>query len=170
MDTFLAIVSRREVREYADRPIEPEARRRILEAGRLSGSSQNKQPWRFVVVESEQRRTALADLVYTPGNVRGAKLIVVLAVHGSGPASFDAGRAAQNMMLTAWNDGIGSCPNGTPDRGAVSELLGLRDGEGPAIILTFGYPARPVDPESHSPEEWIERKNRKPFDEVVETV
>src|SRR5690349_1376883 len=70
MDAYLAIVSKREVRDYADRPIEPDTRRRILEAGRVSGSSANKQPWRFIVVESEDKREQLADLVYAPGNVR----------------------------------------------------------------------------------------------------
>jgi nitroreductase len=170
MDAYLAIVSKREVRSYADRPIDTDARRRILEAGRVTGSSANKQQWRFVVVESEDKRDQLADLVYVRGNVTGAKLIVAVVTYGQGPGGFDAGRASQNMMLAAWNEGIGSCPNGMPDREAVGSLFGLHAGEEPAIVLTFGYPARPVDPESRSPQEWIERANRKPFDEVVETV
>jgi nitroreductase len=170
MDAYLAIVSKREVREYADRPVEPDARRRILEAARVSGSSANKQQWRFIVVESEDKHARLAEMVYVPGNVRGAKLIVVVVTHGGGPSGFDAGRAFQNMMLAAWNEGIGSCPNGMPDRDAVGSMLGLHAGEEPAIILTFGFPARPIDPDSRSPEEWIARANRKGFDEVVETV
>jgi nitroreductase len=170
MDAYLAIVSKREVRDYADRPIDTDARRRILEAGRVTGSSANKQQWRFIVVESEDKRAQLADMVYVPGNIHGAKLIVVVVTHGRGPSGFDAGRASQNMMLAAWNDGIGSCPNGMPDRDVVASLLGLHAGEGPSIILTFGYPARPIDPEARSPEEWIARANRKVFDEVVETV
>jgi nitroreductase len=170
VDAYLAIVSKREVRDYGDRPIDPDTRRRILEAGRVSGSSANKQQWRFIVVESEQKRERLADLVYASGNVRGAKFIVVVAVHGHGPTSFDAGRASQNMTLAAWNEGIGSCPNGMPDRDAVAEMLGLHAGEEPAIILTFGYPARPGDPGQRTPREWIERANRKPFNDVVETV
>jgi nitroreductase len=171
MDDYLAIVSKREVRDYADRPIEPGAVRRILEAGRVSGSSANKQQWRFFVVESADKRERLAELVYVPGNVRGAGLIVVVAMPaGSGRAFYDVGRVSQNMMLAAWNEGIGSCPNGTPDPGEVGALLGLAGDEEPGIIITFGYPARPVDPESRSPEEWIARANRKPFDEVVKTV
>ena len=169
VDAYLTIVSKREIREYSDRPIDPDARRRILEAGRVSGSSANKQQWRFVVVESDAKRAQLAELVYVPSNVQGASLIVVVATSG-GRGSFDAGRASQNMMLAAWNEGIGSCPNGMPDRDAVAEMLGLHGGEEAAIILTFGYPARPVDPERRTPHEWIERANRKPFDEVVETV
>ena len=65
MDAYLAIVSKREVRNYADRPIEPDARRRILEAGRVSGSSANKQQWRFIVVDSEDKREHLAEVLET---------------------------------------------------------------------------------------------------------
>ena len=76
MDTFLAIASRREVREYTDVPIPPEIVHRILDAGRLSGSSQNKQQWEFVIVRD---REALSEAVYAPANVRGATLVVALA-------------------------------------------------------------------------------------------
>ena len=163
MDTYLAITSKRDQRRYADRPVPVEVERRILDAGRVSGNSQNRQEWEFVVVSDHE---AVAEAVYAPHNVRTAALVVAIVAK----RAFDAGRAAQNMMLAAWNEGIGSCPNGTPDPAAVGELLGLEAGEEPAIILTFGYPARPVDPESRSPEEWIERANRKPFDEVVKSV
>lgn len=168
MDTFLAIASRREVREYAGRPIPADAEKRILDAGRIAGSSRNTQPWRFLVVESPSLRERVAASVYASGNVRGAALVVVIAVHGRGPTALDAGRAAQNMMLAAWNDSIGACPNGMPDPDAVAQLLDLEDGERPITVLTFGYPARVRDPQRHTAVEWIERANRKPFDEVVQ--
>ncbi len=168
MDTFLAVASKREVRDYAGRPIPADAVKRILEAGRIAGSSRNRQPWRFIVVESPSLRERLADAVYAPGNVRGAGLVVVIASRGRGPTAFDAGRAAQNMMLTAWNDHIGSCPNGMPDPDAVADLLDLEEGEHPTIVLTFGYPARTRDPQRYEALEWIERADRKPLDEVVE--
>jgi nitroreductase len=168
MDTFLSVVSKREVRGYSGRPIPPDAEGRILEAGRIAGSSQNRQPWRFVVVESPSLRERLAEAVYRPGNVRSAALVVVIAMRGRGPTGFDAGRAAQNMMLTAWNDRIGSCPNGMPDPDAVAALLDLADGERPVTALTFGYPVRARDPERRTPIEWLERADRKPFDDVVQ--
>jgi nitroreductase len=170
VDTFLAVASRREVRDYAGRPIPADATQRILDAGRISGSSRNTQPWRFVVVESPSLREHVADAVYAPGNVRGAALVVVIALRGRGPTSFDAGRAAQNMMLTAWNDHIGSCPNGIADPDAVAQLLDLEEEERPTIVLTFGYPARTRDPQRHTAVEWIERANRKTFDDVVKRV
>jgi nitroreductase len=167
VDTFLAIASRREVRSYADRPLPPDVERRILEAGRVAGSSANRQERRFVVVESEDARRRLSEMVYTPTNITGAALVVAVVVYGRGPGSFDAGRAAQNMMLAAWNEGVGSCPNGMPDRAATAGVFGLAEGEEPAIVLSFGYPAKPRDPGSRSAEDWVAAANRKPFDEVV---
>lgn len=167
VDTFLAIASRREVRDYAGRPIPGEVERRILDAGRLSGNSQNRQNWRFLVLEDEGLRRRVADGVYAPSNIHGAALVVAIVVFGKGPTSFDAGRAAQNMLLAAWNDGVGASPNGIKDADDTARLLGLEEGERPAIILSFGYPARPRDPETRTAEEWSARANRKPLDEVV---
>jgi nitroreductase len=166
MDTFLAIASRREVRAYADRPIPDEVVRRILDAGRLSGSAGNQQPWRFVLVSGEAQ-AALADAVSEPGNVRGAALVVVLVVGGKGLLSFDAGRSAQNMLLAAWNEGVGGSPNGLADRDAANAVVGVPEDQSIAIVLTFGFPARPRDPESRSAEEWSARARRKPLDELV---
>jgi nitroreductase len=168
VDAYLAIASRREVRSYSERPVAEEVQRRIVDAGRVSGSAANRQPWHFVWVTDRGRLERLAQLVYEPGNVRGCAFAVAVVVSGKGPASLDAGRASQNMLLAAWNEGVGACPNGMPDRAAAGRALELSEGEEPTIVLTFGYPARARrDPESRSAEEWIEAANRKPFDEVV---
>ena len=74
------------------------------------------------------------------------------------------------MLLAAWNEGVGSCPNGMPDRAAAAGVLGLAEGEEPAIVLSFGYPSKPRDPESRSAEDWVAAANRKPFDEVVSRI
>jgi nitroreductase len=167
VDAYLAIVSKREIREYDQRPLPDDVIDRILHAGRLSGSSQNSQPWHFVAITSRNLLDQIAETVYTPPTLRGAALAVVIATPGGGRSGFDAGRAVQNMMIAAWNDGVGSCPNGMPDPARTDALIGL-DGEiGARIILSFGYPARARDPESRSAEEWVERANRKPLDEIV---
>ncbi len=167
MDVFLAVASRREVREYSDRSLPESAVNRILEAGRVSGSSRNRQPWRFVVIEDPGVREGLADAVYVADNIRGAALVLAITVRGRGPVLFDAGRAAQNMMLVAWNEGIGSCPNGMGDPDGVARLLELEEDERAVTVLTFGYPARPRDPGRRSPEDWIARADRKPLEAVV---
>jgi nitroreductase len=158
MDTYLAIASRREVRYYADRPLPEDVVNRILDSGRLSGSSRNTQLWQFVTVTDKE---ALADNVYAPDNVRNAQLVVAIV----GDAGlFDVGRAAQNMMLEAWNEGVGSVPNGIRDSEGAERAIGIAPVK---MILTFGYPAKPRDPNSRSVEEWSARAKRKPFDEVV---
>jgi nitroreductase len=167
MDTLLAIASRRDQRRYLPEPLDEDVVTRILDAGRLAGSASNRQPWTFVVLESRERVEALAQAVYEPGNVLGAGLVVGVAVSGKGPVSFDAGRAAQNMLLAAWNEGIASCPNGLADRDAAHAALDLSDDESPAIVLTFGIPQRVRDPESRTVEEWSARANRKPLADVV---
>jgi nitroreductase len=170
MDTFRTIASRRETRKYSDRPLPGEVVERILDAGRLSGSSQNKQQWTFVIVESADRREALADAVYAPGNVRGAQLVLAIVMAGKGPLSFDAGRAAQNMLLAAWAEGVGGVPNGIADENRARAVLGLSEDDKLAIVLSFGYPARPRDVERRSAEEWSARAKRKSLDEVVRRI
>ena len=171
MDAYLAIVSKREVRRYAPRPIEPDAERRILDAGRLAGSSRNRQPRRFVVVRDAAAREEIACAVYVADNVRGAALVVAIVVRGRGPTEFDAGRAAQNMMLAASNDGIGSCPNGVADTERMRAALGHDDDERVPTVLTFGYPAKPRrDPQSLAPEEWVQRADRRPYEEIVQEI
>jgi nitroreductase len=166
VDTTLAIASRREVREYADRDIPEDVIRTILDAGRLAGSAKNRQPWRFLIVEDETARARLAEAVFQPKNVRGARLIVAIV----GRSSLDTGRCAQNMLLAAWNAGVGSCPNGQQDPEAARAALGLGEDEELATVLTFGYPARERHPERRTLEEWSARADRKPLDELVERV
>jgi nitroreductase len=162
VDPYLAIASKRDERAYADTPVPAEVRERVLDAGRLTGSSKNRQRWEFVVVSGEAK-ARLAESVYAPENVGSAALVV--AIVGEAGA-FDTGRCAQNMMLGAWGDGVVSCPNGIRDADAAAEICG---GEVRAI-LSFGYPERPRDPASRSAEEWSARANRKPLSELVRDV
>lgn len=159
MDVYTAIASKRDERRYAERPVPEESLTRILDAGRLAGSARNRQPWELVVVSD---RAALAEAVYEPGNLRSAALVIAIL----GERSFDVGRAAQNMMLAAWDEGIASCPNGVSDAAAAEAIL---DGEA-AIVLSFGYPAGGRDPSSRTAEEWSAQANRKPLDEVTRRI
>ena len=157
MDAFLAIASKREVRDYAATPVPANVRARILDAGRLSGSSQNKQQWEFVVV-SGAARERLADAVYAPENVRTATLVVAIVGEAGG---FDVGRCAQNMMLAAWNEGIGSCPAHLPET-EVAALLGIPEAVSINRVIAFGYidPTRPTAPPSVS-------RTRLPIDKIA---
>jgi nitroreductase len=162
LDPYLAIASKRDERLYTNTPITADVRRRILDAGRLSGNSKNKQRWEFVVV-SGGAKDHLAEAVYAPENLRTAALVVAIVGEAG---SFDAGRCAQNMMLAAWGEGVVSCPNGLRDPDAAAAICG---GEVRAI-LSFGHPARPRDVAGRTAEEWSARANRKPLEELVREV
>jgi nitroreductase len=169
MDTYLAVASKRDWRSYADRPVPEDVQRRILDAGRLAGSSKNVQPWRFVVVESDEAKQRIAAVVYASSNIETCAFAVAIAT-GDGRYPFDAGRAMQNMFLAAWNDGVVSCPNGIKDPEAAAQALGLEDGWLPVNIPSFGYPKRPLEPESKSAGEWSAEANRKPLDELIRRI
>ena len=170
MDTFLAIASRRDERRYGPEPLPEDVAARILDAGRLAGSASNRQPWVFVVPDTRERIEALARSVYVPENVLGAGLVVGVAMTGKRRAQFDTGRASQNMLLAAWNEGVSSCPNGVADPDAAHAALGLGEDETLVIVLTFGIPERRRESGSRTPEEWSARANRRPLDDVVRHV
>jgi nitroreductase len=161
VEVYLGIASKRDQRDYAHTPIPEDVQRGILDAGRLSGSSQNRQLWEFVVVETAQQQ--LAETVWEPRNVLGAKLVVAICGEAQG---IDVGRCAQNMMLCAWGEGVTSCPNGLRDPDTAAEICSAQV----QLVLTFGYPARTRHPELRAADEWSARANRKPLDELVRRI
>lgn len=170
MDLHLAVASKRDVRAYSGEPVPAEAERRILDAGRLAGSARNRQPCRFVVVEGDAV-ASVARAVYAPRNVLGAGLVVAVVVTpGGGLVDFDAGRAAQNMMLAGWADGVASCPNGIAAPEALRRALGLEEPERAVVVLSFGFPQAPRDPARRSAGEWSRRAPRLPLESLVRRV
>jgi nitroreductase len=163
VDTEVGVASKRDERRYSGEPVPDDVVQRILDAGRVAGSSANRQARRFVVIESADARRRIADAVYMPRNVLGATLVVAVV----GRSGFDVGRAAQNMMLVAWNEGVVSCPNGLRDPEAAAAVIG---DDKAAYVLSMGYPATPRRPESRSAAEWSARANRLPLDERVTRV
>ncbi len=168
METRLAITSRRDERQYAAAALGDDVIDRILDAGRLAGSARNRQPWTFVTVAPGARREQLAAAVFVPENVLSAGLVVAIVVAGrSATTSFDAGRAAQNMLLAAWDAGLASCPNGVADEAAAEAAVGAGPDDRVAIVLSFGLPERLRDVASRGADEWSARANRRPLDDVV---
>jgi nitroreductase len=139
MDAIKAILSKRDSRLYAAREISEETLSGILQAGRMSGSSKNTQPWAFVVLRDPERRKEIAVCGQFAQHVPGAPLVIAIVLTPGG-GDFDAGRAAQNMMLAAWAQGVTSCPVAMHDRECAARTLGLPEGHRVAMIISFGYP------------------------------
>ena len=164
MQTWAAIASRRNVRAFDDRPIAAADLDRILEAGRRSPSSQNWQPWDFIVVTDRARLRELAGVWRGAGHVAdSAATIVVIgpaADNEFGRAQFDLGQATMSMLLAAADLGIGSCHAGVADLDLAHELLGFPADRDWAFLISLGYPAdRPLIP--------VRNPRRRPFGEVV---
>jgi nitroreductase len=159
MDVFEAIRTILAVRSYQDKPVPEEVVRRIVEAARLTASSINLQPWHFVVVQDKETLRQLGSLAKTGPYTAEAALAVVVAVEKDSRFGVsDASRAAQDMMLTAWAEGVGSNWVGFGGLEAVGSLLGIPAEMDVLVIIPFGYPATPVG---------RGKKNRKPLAEVV---
>src|ERR671936_2390400 len=112
MDAYRAVVDKRDQRVYLPKPLPDEAVRRILQAARMTGSSKNREPNRLIVVTEREGVRALAALSEWGRWLAHAAVVVVIAQVE--PHEFDAGRCAQNMMIAAWADGIGSGPAPLP--------------------------------------------------------
>jgi nitroreductase len=144
MDAYEAIIAKRDRRDYLDKPIAEDVQRRILQAGRMAGSSSNSQPIRLIVLQdpkSDVRQKMAAAGAGTAPFVK-APLSIVVALKRGG-RDFDVGRVAQNMMIAAWSEGVVSCPVGFPQETVASEVLGLPDDFWAAIGVAFGYPGTP---------------------------
>jgi nitroreductase len=164
METWEAITSRRNVRSFTSQPIAPADLDRILEAGRRSPSSQNWQPWDFILVTDRDQLRDLAGVWRGAGHVAGsAATIVIIGPPADNPfrrAQLDLGQAAMSMTLAAADLGIGSCHAGVADLDLARELLGFPDDRDWAFLLSLGYPAdRPLRP--------VRSPKRRPFDDVV---
>ncbi|HZS34121.1 MAG TPA: nitroreductase family protein [Methylomirabilota bacterium] len=144
MEVFEAVRTLLAIRRYQDRPIPAGTVRRIVEAGWLTGSAKNAQPWHFVVVQDRETLRRLGAAARSGPYVSEATLAIVVAVERTPFAVSDASRAIQSMLLTAWADGVGSNWVGFGGLDAVKPLLQIPASLDVLAILPFGYPARAV--------------------------
>jgi nitroreductase len=159
VDAYRAVVDKRDQRAFLPCAIPEASLRRILQAGRMTGSSKNREPNRFVVVRDRERLAALGALgAYAAWLASAAAVVVIVQVQEH---EFDAGRCAQNMMIAAWSEGIGSCP-AHPAAAALATVLGIPDGLWINRAIAFGYidPVRTAAPRSV-------RRRRLPLEELV---
>jgi nitroreductase len=164
MQTWEAIESRRNVRSFAERPIPEADLDRILEAGRRSPSSQNWQPWDFILVTDRAQLRELSKVFSGAAHAAGSGATIVVI----GPAAdnefhraqLDLGQATMAMTLAATDLGIGSCHAGVADVQLARDVLGFPADRDWALLISLGYPAdRPLTP--------IKNPKRRPFREVV---
>ncbi len=167
MDAYQCIVTKREFRSFTADPIPADLLQKVLNAGRMSGSSRNRQPWHFVVLQDRARLRQFATFGRFAQHVAAAAAAIAVIVDEPSHA-FDAGRCAQNVMLAAWNFGIATCPATTHHAAEAKRFLGVPEDKTIAVTISLGYP----DPRGRRV---IERaalrilagRGRRPFESMV---
>src|SRR5579884_3515255 len=144
VDVFEAIRTILAVRQYQDRPVPDEVVRRVVEAGWLTASSKNEQPWHFVVVRDRDTLHRLGELATTGPYTAQASAAIVVAIENTRFAVSDASRAIQSMMLTAWDAGVGSNWVGFGGLDAIKQLLNIPATMDVLAVVPLGYPAQRI--------------------------
>jgi nitroreductase len=159
MDTFECLTTKLEVREFSAQDVQSEARLKVLEAARLTGTGLNTQHWRFILVENKGNLEKLAQDSTSGSWVAGANFaIIVLTNPKYNFHLIDAGRVIQNMQLAAWNQGVGSGLFTGIKEAELRNDFGIPQDLSPTVIAGFGYPARKLGGK---------RKNRLPLNELI---
>ena len=158
MEVFEAVRTVLALRKYQDKPVPRDVIHRIVEAGRLTASSMNHQPWHFIVVEERDALRQLGAMVRTGPYIAQASVAIVVAIEKTPYAVSDGSRAIQSMILTAWSEGVGSNWVGFLGLNQVKPLLGIPDDLDVLAIVPLGYPAQ-----AHG----RGKKKRKPLSEVA---
>ena len=138
-DVYEAVRGLRVVRRFQDTPISDEHLTEILEAGRWTGSSKNRQSWVFVVVRDRAQLDRLAECGDFTGPLRASSLVIAPIRLPDG-YDWDMGRVAQNMMLAASALGVGSCPVTLHRHDDARAVLGIPADHGCQWVLALGYP------------------------------
>jgi nitroreductase len=158
MDASEAVRTKLDVREFSPKTVSPEVKRAVLEAGRLTQSGSNSQHWRFILVQDKGNLKTMAEDSSSGKWVAGADYAVIVCTDPTkGYHMIDAGRAIQDMQLTAWDHGVASGMFTGIKESDFRRDFAIPKGLNPTIVVGFGYPAKKL----------YGRKSRKPLQELA---
>jgi nitroreductase len=157
-EAYRNVLKVRVVRQFKDQLLSDPHLHAILEAGRWTGSSKNRQAWSVVVITDPDRRERIAECGDFTDPVRRAPLTIAL-VQEPGGHDFDIGRLAQNLVLAASALGVGSCPVTFHRSEDAAAALDLPEGTSCRYGVAFGYAQ-----DGHRP---AKMGGRKPLEEFV---
>jgi nitroreductase len=153
-----AVKTKLDSKEFDPRPVGREIKKAVLEAGRLTQSGVNSQHWRFILVQDPKNLARLAEDSTSGSWVAGSNFAVIICTDPKkGYHLIDAGRAAQDMQLTAWDAGVTSRLYTGIRQAEMRRDFGIPEDLNATIVVGFGYPKRKL----------LGRKNRMPLSEVA---
>jgi len=163
------MTTRRSVRAFADKPLSKEAILKMLDMARWAPYA--TPCWRFVVVESPERKEQLARDARQSWIAKASAIIVVGAetwdISEGFTSRWDAYKfrglfyiqttaaAIQNLMLAAVEMGLGTCWIGSFNEGDVSKTVAFPPGIRPVALIPVGWPAKPQEKGTRGPLEDI---------------
>lgn len=142
MNVSEAIRTKRAIRKFQAKPLSEDVTRTILNAGRRSQSSKNKQTWQFIAVSDKSILKELSQCGEWATHIAGAALCVAILTPDPSwkfQTLFDAGQAAAFMQLAAWELGVGSCPASIYQFEKARKILGFPAEWHLRVALSFGY-------------------------------
>ncbi len=158
MNTTEAVKTKLDVREFDTKPVGADVKMAVLEAARLTQSGVNSQHWRFILVQDPKNLSRLAKDSTSGAWVAKANFAVIICTDSKkGYHAIDAGRAAQDMQLTAWDHGVATGLYTGIKQADVRHDFGVPDELNSTIVVAFGYPRRKL----------LGKKNRRPLSEVA---
>jgi len=158
MGIYEAIISRRSIRKFDQKKIDPEILKKIVNAGRLAPSAANLQPLEYLIIDDEDlKRKVFPNLAWAgyikpegdPGeDERPAAYIIILADKKINPApERDIGASVENMNLVAEEEGMGCCWIGAFKKKKINEIIRVPENLSAELILVMGYPVEKPVPE-----------------------
>jgi nitroreductase len=141
------LIRTRQIRDFSDERLDQTALDAIADVARWSGSSQNKQPWRFIVVRDEPVLRQIAEIgLPQTRSLRTAPAAIAIALPDEGSAvsnAYDEGRATERMLVAATMLGLGAGISWILKevREPIGRLLGLPGGWSIRTIVALGHPS-----------------------------
>jgi len=158
MNATEAVRTKLDSREFSTQPVGPEIKKAVLEAARLTQSGVNSQHWRFILVQDPKNIAKLAADSTTGSWVAGANFAVIVCTDPTKNYHLlDAGRAIQDMQLTAWDSGITSRIYTGIKQPDMRRDFAIPESLNSTVVVGFGFPKTKL----------IGRKDRKPLSEIA---
>ena len=141
MDPYEAIISKRDTRQYTDEPIPDDVLMRVLQAGRMAGSAKNEEVNRLIVFREQGVKDALSEAGDFSSWIGSAPAVIGITAPVESLRMFDVGRMAQNMMVVAHAEGLGTCPVTLHHQDETRAAAGLPADWDMTMVITLGWPA-----------------------------
>lgn len=160
MDVVEAIKGRRSIRAFKSMEVSQETVEKIIDAARWAPSAGNVQPWEFIIIRESKTKRRVAEVALDQTFIEEAPVVIVVCANENGSSQGygirgktlyciqDTAAAIQNILLTAYSFGLGTCWIGAFKEEEARETLKIPSGIRPIAIIPVGYPAEKPQPRS----------------------